>query len=40
VPEAIEKIITIYTDVREAGESLSDTYDRVGKEPFRDAVYA
>jgi len=40
VPEAIEKIITIYTDVREAGESLSDTYDRVGKEPFKDAVYA
>ncbi len=40
VPEAIEKIINIYTDVREVGESLSDTYDRVGKEPFRDAVYA
>ena len=40
VPDAIEKIITIYTDVREAGESLSDTYDRVGKEPFKDAVYA
>ena len=40
VPEAIEKIITIYTDVREAGESLSDTYDRVGKEPFKEAVYA
>ena len=40
VPQAIEKIITVYTNVREAGESLSDTYDRVGREPFKDAVYA
>jgi len=40
VPEAIEKIINFYTDVRDAGESLSDTYDRIGKEPFKDAVYA
>ena len=40
VPQAIEKIINFYTDAREAGESLSDTYDRIGKEPFKDAVYA
>lgn len=40
VPLAIEKIINFYADVREAGESLSDTYDRVGKESFKAAAYA
>jgi len=39
VPDAIERIINFYVDVRDAGESLSDTYDRVGKEPFKEAVY-
>ena len=39
VPDAIERIINFYVDVRDAGESLSDTFDRVGKEPFKEAVY-
>ena len=40
VPDAIERIVNFYVDVRTQGESLSDTYDRVGKEPFKEAVYA
>ncbi len=39
VPEVIERIIEFYVDVRESGESLSDTYDRVGKDPFKEAAY-
>ncbi len=39
VPHVIERIIDFYVDVRDAGESLSDTYDRVGKEPFKEAAY-
>ena len=40
VPDAIERIVNFYVDVRTQGESLSDTYDRLGKEPFKEAVYA
>jgi len=40
VPLAVEKIINFYVDVREIGESLSDTYDRVGREPFKGAIHA
>lgn len=39
VPDTIERIINFYVDVRDAGESLSDTYDRIGKEPFKEAAY-
>jgi len=39
VPRAIESIITFYGKSRQAGESLSDTYDRLGKDSFKDAVY-
>lgn len=39
VPDTIERIINFYVDVRDAGESLSDTYDRLGKEPFKEAAY-
>jgi len=39
VPLTIERIVNFYTDVRNTGESLSDTYDRVGKEAFKEAAY-
>ncbi len=39
VPQAIERIINFYVDVRESNESLSDAYDRVGKEAFKEAAY-
>lgn len=39
VPEAIERIVNFYVDARKSDESLSDTFDRVGKEPFKEAVY-
>lgn len=39
VPQAIERIVNFYVDVRKSDESLSDTFDRVGKEPFKEAVY-
>lgn len=39
VPEVIERIINFYVDVRDEGETLSDTYDRIGKESFKDAAY-
>lgn len=39
VPEAIERIVNFYADVRSAKESLSDTFDRLGKEPFKEVVY-
>lgn len=39
VPEAIERIVKFYVDARSAKESLSDTFDRLGKEPFKEVVY-
>jgi len=39
VPDAIERIVNFYVDVRDVGENLSDTYDRVGKEAFKEAAY-
>ena len=39
VPDAIERIVNFYVDVRDAGESLPDTYERVGKEAFKEVVY-
>ncbi len=39
VPETIERIVNFYVDVRTDGESLSDTYDRVGKDAFKEVAY-
>ncbi len=40
VPEALETIIELYREIRlHAGETLVETVERVGLEPFRDVVY-
>ncbi|NOY61541.1 MAG: nitrite/sulfite reductase [Gammaproteobacteria bacterium] len=40
IAEAVETIIQVYLDQRQAGESFLDTHDRVGNEPFKERVYA
>ena len=40
VPEAIEAIVDAYIAVRQEGERFIDTYRRLGKAPFKEAVYA
>ncbi len=39
VPDVIEKLIDVYLAQRHADERFADTVDRLGLEPFRDAVY-
>ena len=39
VPEVIDKILTVYTQQRLAGERFIDTFNRVGIDPFKEAVY-
>ncbi|MEX0619845.1 MAG: nitrite/sulfite reductase [Pseudohongiellaceae bacterium] len=40
VPEVIERIVSVYKQNRQDGESFIDTYDRVGIAPFKEKVYA
>jgi sulfite reductase (NADPH) hemoprotein beta-component len=40
VPEAIEKLVDTYLELRADGEAFIDTYRRVGIEPFKEKVYA
>ncbi len=40
VVDAIETITTTYVGLRTDGESFLDTYRRVGKEPFKETLYA
>ncbi|MEX2202072.1 MAG: nitrite/sulfite reductase [Dongiaceae bacterium] len=40
VPDAIEKLVDTYLDLRADGEPFLDTYRRVGIEPFKEKVYA
>ncbi len=40
VPEAVEAIVDAYFAVRLEGEAFIDTYRRLGKAPFKEAVYA
>ena len=40
VAEAISKILTVYVDQRLDGERFLDTYRRIGKQPFKDYLYA
>ncbi|MDK1023667.1 MAG: nitrite/sulfite reductase [Gammaproteobacteria bacterium] len=40
VPDVIDKIISVYTQHREAGESFLATYRRIGMEAFKTTVYA
>jgi len=39
LPDAIEKIVKIYLDIRQDGERFIDTYARVGIQPFKENVY-
>jgi len=40
VPKVVERVITLYLNRKNEGETFSDTYDRVGKESFKEVVYA
>ncbi len=40
VPQAVNQLVDTWVQRREAQESFSDTYDRVGKQVFAEAVYA
>lgn len=39
VPEVVGKILQVYVQQRHEDEAFIDTYDRIGAEPFKDAVY-
>ena len=40
VVDAIETIVDTYMDVRQENERFLDTYRRVGKQPFKEKLYA
>jgi sulfite reductase (NADPH) hemoprotein beta-component len=40
VPDAVERLIGVYLAQRHADESFINTFDRIGKEPFRNAAYS
>ena len=40
VPDAIEKLVDTYLNLRQSGERFLDTYRRVGIQPFREKLYA
>ncbi|HEX9568046.1 MAG TPA: nitrite/sulfite reductase [Rhodospirillales bacterium] len=40
VVDAVETLIDTYIDIRANGESFLETYRRVGKEPFKERLYA
>jgi len=40
VINAVEKITSLYVELRHEGEQFIDTYERVGIEPFKERVYA
>lgn len=39
VPPAVERVIDLYLDKRELSETFSDTYERIGKTPFKSVIY-
>ncbi len=39
IPPAVERVVDLYLDKRELTESFSDTYERIGKEPFKEVIY-
>ena len=39
VVDVVEKIVAIYTDLKEGDERFIDTYRRVGQQPFKEGVY-
>ncbi|MCY1249889.1 hypothetical protein D9M72_634650 [compost metagenome] len=40
VPEVIERIIDTFVRYRESEELFVDAFQRIGLEPFKEAVYA
>ena len=38
--DAVERAIERYRELREPGERFLDTYNRVGMEGFKEAIYA
>ena len=40
IVDAIETLVTTYTDERQSGERFIDTYSRIGMEPFKERLYA
>jgi len=39
IVDAIETVVTTYTDLRDDGERFIDTYNRVGMAPFKERLY-
>ncbi|HIG44267.1 MAG: nitrite/sulfite reductase [bacterium] len=39
IPEIIQKLVNLYVEQREDGEQFVETYNRIGIQPFKDAVY-
>jgi sulfite reductase (NADPH) hemoprotein beta-component len=39
VPDVIEKIVTVYQQHKASGESFLHTYNRLGMDPFKEALY-
>ena len=40
IVDAIETVVTTYTDHRAEGERFIDTYNRIGMQPFKERLYA
>ena len=40
IVDAIETVVTTYTDLRHDGERFIDTYNRLGMDPFKERLYA
>lgn len=40
MPDVIANILTVYLEARQNEETFIDTYDRIGIDPFKEAVYA
>ena len=40
VVDAVETVVNTYVELRQNGERFIDTYRRVGKEPFKERLYA
>lgn len=40
IVDAIETVVTTYTDLRDDGERFIDTYNRLGLAPFKERLYA
>lgn len=40
ITDAVETVLNTYLDLRQTGESFVDAYGRVGREPFKERLYA